>query len=212
MKKNTFVKFMMVLMMVIMPQTGLFAQDLNSVLQGIVSGLGEKVSEKVAGKTDILSIEGSWIYVKPDCKFESDNALSKAGGELVSAKLEQKTTEILKKMGVTDRAVFTFNEDGTYKVVSGKRTTTGTYVLNKETGEIQMTSRLGFNFNGKVLRNVLAPKKMSLLFNSDKLVALAQTITGRMVQKSSHAKSLDLINGLLSDCKGMKLGIEMERM
>ena len=210
MKKNKLGKFFVMLIVALMPCTDALAQDWNKILSGVASSLGEKVSEKVAEKTKIMNIEGAWVYNKPECKFQGDNLLAGAGGEVAANVVEKKITETLQKLGVKDHAVFTFKADGTYSISNGKRTTTGTYTLNKETQEIMMKSRLNINFTAKVVQNVLKPNKMCLLFNTDKLMALAQNITGT-IAKTSTNKSMATIDALLKDFKGMQLGVELDK-
>ena len=55
----------------------LHAQDWKSIITGIASAVGDKV-------TGNNSLEGTWKYAGPDCKFSSDNFLATAGGELAA--------------------------------------------------------------------------------------------------------------------------------
>lgn len=57
------------------------AQDWKSIL----SGVANTVAEKVTG-VSTFSLEGTWTYVGPDCKFESDNVLAKVGSEIAAKK------------------------------------------------------------------------------------------------------------------------------
>lgn len=65
------------------------AQDLKSILSGVVSA----VTNKVTGESS--SLTGTWAYSGPDCKFESDNLLAKAGGEVAAKKVEEKMSGVL---------------------------------------------------------------------------------------------------------------------
>lgn len=65
------------------------AQDLKSILSGVVSA----VANKVTGESS--SLTGTWAYSGPDCKFESDNLLAKAGGEVAAKKVEEKMSGVL---------------------------------------------------------------------------------------------------------------------
>ena len=62
------------------------AQDWKSILSGVANAITD-------GKVDaaVFSIEGTWRYAGPDCKFTSDNLLAKAGGE-VASKVKGRTT------------------------------------------------------------------------------------------------------------------------
>ena len=58
------------------------AQDWKSIL----SGIANTVTEKVTG-VSTFSLEGTWTYAGPDCKFESDNVLAKVGSEIAAQKV-----------------------------------------------------------------------------------------------------------------------------
>lgn len=196
-------------MLAVMPGMGLQAQDWKSILKGVAESVGQKVSDKVSDKVETLDIEGTWTYVKPDCKFQSENLLSKAGGEVASAQIENKMTELLNKIGVDQHAVFTFKSDSTYTLNNGKRETMGTYSINKETKEITLTSRMKMHFTAKIQKNVLAPHKMSFLFKADKLMSFVQNVSGALARKSSN-KAISSANALLNQYDGLMLGFELE--
>ena len=192
----------------LMPQVEMFAQDWNSIISGVADIVGDKLGDKVSQKVETFDVKGTWVYAKPDCKLKSDDVLSKAGGELASAKVEQKLSEVMTRLGMTETTVFTFNADSTYTITRGNRTMQGTYSLNKDTKEIVMTSRLRMNFTAKVVRNVLAPGKMSLLFKADKLMAFVQNVSGALSKRSSN-KTAASLNKLFNQYDGMMLGFEL---
>ena len=70
------------------------AQDWKSVLGGVVNKVEETVSK--------------------DCKFESDDLLTKAGGELAAKKVEEQMSNYLSKLGFNENTVYVFNADSTY--------------------------------------------------------------------------------------------------
>ena len=86
--KRLFVSFLLM---------GLFGFGLSEVsaqdLKSILSGVAKVVGNKVTGSEN--SIEGTWTFVGPDCKFESDNLLAKAGGEVAAKKVEDGIEETL---------------------------------------------------------------------------------------------------------------------
>ena len=60
--------------------------------------------------------------MRPDCKFESDNLLAKAGGEVAAKQVEEKMSGVLEKLGFKEGATYIFNEDSTYtSVIGGKQ-------------------------------------------------------------------------------------------
>lgn len=70
-----------------------------------------------------------------------------------------------------------------------------------------MKARLGLKFNATVSWS-LTGNNMSLLFNADKLMTLAQTI-GNAVGKSST--TLSSVNSLLGQYDGLQLGMELQK-
>lgn len=70
-----------------------------------------------------------------------------------------------------------------------------------------MKTRLGLKFNATVSWP-LTGNNMSLLFNADKLMTLAQTI-GNAVGKSST--TLSSVNSLLGQYDGLQLGMELQK-
>ena len=208
MKNKLIIKIIVVALLAIMPTTETWGQDWKSILSGVADAVGKKASEKISEKNDIFTVNGSWQYARPDCKFESEDLLSKAGGELAAKKVEQQMSDVLNKLGIDENTVFTFNNDSTYTMKTSARTMQGTYSLNKETKEIVMTSKFRFHFTAKVERNLLKPNSMSLLFKADKLMNLAQTLTGALAKRST-SKTVSTISTLLGKYDGMTMGFEL---
>lgn len=204
MENKTLKKIVVLVLLALIPGVQMQAQDWKSILKGVASQVGEKVADKV----DLFTVEGEWAYVKPDFKLESDNLLSKAGGELAAKKMEEKAADLMAKVGFTEQSVFSFNNDSTYTLSNGKRTLKGTYSLNKETKEIIMTPRFGKSFTGKVVKNALDPKKMSLLFHADNLMSFVKGISGALAQRSNN-KTISAANALLNNYSGAMFGFEL---
>lgn len=179
------------------------AQSLKSILSGVAKAVGEKVS----GASN--SIEGTWAFVGPDCKFESDNLLAKAGGEVAAKQVEEKMSGILSTLGFKEGTTYTFNADSTYTSVVGGRTTTGTYSYNAESGDLTLKTRLGIKMN-MVASKGLTGDKLSLFFKADKVMSLAQSILGKVSTTSSNA-AVSTANSLLNEYDGLLLGFEMEK-
>lgn len=204
------IKVILMFLLAGMPTITIQAQDWKSILSGVANSIGEKVSEKVSDKIDTISVTGTWKYMKSDCKLQSDDPLSKVGGELAAKKVESHMEELLAKLGIDENTVFSFNSDSTYTIKIGKRTLKGTYSLNKDTKEMTMVSRLKVRSTAKVTKNVLAPTKMGLLFKADKLIALVQNVTNTLAQKSSN-KTINAAKTLITKYDGMMLGIELNK-
>ena len=209
MSNRIFSRIFIVFIMAVLPMAQAAAQDWKSLLSGVASKVGEKVTEKVAEKIDTIMVAGQWVYVQPDCQFESEDLLSKAGGDFASSTIENQMSNVLSKLGVNETTVFTLSPDSTYSVTLRGHTMKGTYSVNKATKEITLTSRLRMSFTAQIKKNIIAPDKMSLLFRADKLMSFIQNITGNLAKKSSN-KSISAANAILSKFDGLMLGIELK--
>lgn len=186
--------------------TEVSAQDWKSVLGGVVN----KVEETVSKVNESVSIVGTWKYTAPDCKFQSDDLLSKAGGEVAAKKVEEQMSNYLSKLGFNENTVYVFNADSTYTSTVAGRTVSGTYSYNKDTNEMTLKTKIGLKMTAQVSTSLLNGGSMSLLFKADKLMSLAQTVTGAVAGKSSNA-TITTLNTVLSQYDGLLLGFEMKK-
>lgn len=186
--------------------TAVSAQDWKSVLGGVVN----KVEETVSKVNESVSMVGTWKYTAPDCKFESDDLLSKAGGEVAAKKVEEQMSNYLSKLGFNENTVYVFNADSTYTSTVAGRTVNGTYSYNKDTKEVTLKTKIGLKMTAQISISVLNGGKMSLLFKADKLMSLAQAVTGAVAGKSSNA-TVSTLNTVLSQYDGLLLGFEMQK-
>lgn len=186
--------------------TAVSAQDWKSVLGGVVN----KVEETVSKVNESVSMVGTWKYTAPDCKFESDDLLSKAGGEVAAKKVEEQMSNYLSKLGFNENTVYVFNADSTYTSTVAGRTVNGTYSYNKDTKEVTLKIKIGLKMTAQISTSVLNGGKMSLLFKADKLMSLAQAVTGAVAGKSSNA-TVSTLNTVLSQYDGLLLGFEMQK-
>lgn len=186
--------------------TAVSAQDWKSVLGGVVN----KVEETVSKVNESVSMVGTWKYTAPDCKFESDDLLSKAGGEVAAKKVEEQMSNYLSKLGFNENTVYVFNADSTYTSTVAGRTVNGTYSYNKDTKEVTLKTKIGLKMTAQISTSVLNGGKMSLLFKADKLMSLAQAVTGAVAGKSSNA-TVSMLNTVLSQYDGLLLGFEMQK-
>ena len=186
--------------------TAVSAQDWKSVLGGVVN----KVEETVSKVNESVSIVGTWKYTAPDCKFQSDDLLSKAGGEVAAKKVEEQMSNYLSKLGFNENTVYVFNADSTYTSTVAGRTVSGTYSYNKDTNEMTLKTKIGLKMTAQVSTSLLNGGSMSLLFKAEKLMSLAQTVTGAVAGKSSNA-TITTLNTVLSQYDGLLLGFEMKK-
>ncbi len=177
---------------------GASAQDWKSILSDVAKRV---VGDKT---TTAASIVGTWSYVAPDCEFESDNLLAKAGGDVATTKIKQQLDNVYKKIGLTS-VTYTFNSDGTYSSKFGKASTSGTYTFDADKKTVTMKTRLGFSQTAYV---TVVDSKMNLLFDADKLMTVLKSVTAFTAKLNTNAA---LINTLVSNYDGLRLGFELKK-
>ena len=170
----------------------------SSLIGGLRSGL--------TGQSSAISqdkLVGTWNYSEPDCVFESENFLAKAGGEVAATKVEAKLVDAYSKVGVKKGACsFTFNADGTYTAVIGGRSINGNYKVNSQDNTVSMTYLAGVKtVQPKV---VLSGNTLSILYPSDKLLTMVSSLSAL----SSQATTLKSVIGSYD---GMYLGFKLTK-
>ena len=196
MKKKTLLKSIWILLVMCGVSAG--AQDLKSILSGVAKAV---VGNKA---TTASSIIGTWTYSGPECQFESENLLAKAGGEMAAKEVEEKMIAVYNKVGMNNIR-YTFNEDGTYSYQMKKRTVTGSYVFDDAAKTITMTGKLGLKTVAYV---TVTGNDMSMVFKADKLMSILKTITGAASKVNSTAAT---INSVAEAYDGLMLGFELKK-
>lgn len=148
---------------------------------------------------------GTWKYQSPDCVFESENLLAKAGGEVAAQKIESRLTTHLAKVGIKrGYCSFTFNKDNTYSAVIGGRTINGNYTFDAKHKTIKMTYLAGLgSMTPKVVKH---GKSISLLYESDKLMKLVSTVS-----KLSGSATIKTLDALLGNYDGLYVGMKLQK-
>lgn len=198
MKKKTLLKSIWILLVMCGVSANAGAQDLKSILSGVAKAV---VGNKA---TTASSIIGTWTYSGPECQFESENLLAKAGGEMAAKEVEEKMIAVYNKVGMNNIR-YTFNEDGTYSYQMKKRTVTGSYVFNDAAKTITMTGKLGLKTVAYV---TVTGNDMSMVFKADKLMSILKTITGAASKVNSTAAT---INSVAEAYDGLMLGFELKK-
>lgn len=174
------------------------AQDLKSILTGVAKAV---VGDKATTSSSII---GTWKYVGPQCQFESENLLAKAGGEVAAKEVEEKMQTVYDRIGMSG-CEYTFNEDGTYSYTLKKRTMSGTYTFNDKEKTITMKGKLGVK---TVAHVTVTGNDMSLVFNADKLMSVLKTIIGTVSKVNSTAAT---INSVAGSYDGLMLGSDLKK-
>lgn len=198
MKKKTLLKSIWILLVMCGVSANAGAQDLKSILSGVAKAV---VGNKA---TTVSSIIGTWTYSGPECQFESENLLAKAGGEMAAKEVEEKMIAVYNKVGMNNIR-YTFNEDGTYSYQMKKRTVTGSYVFDDAAKTITMTGKLGLKTVAYV---TVTGNDMSMVFKADKLMSILKTITGAASKVNSTAAT---INSVAEAYDGLMLGFELKK-
>ena len=192
------IKFLFALALMCLCTSVVKAQSIGDVLKGVAETV---VGNKATTKS---SIKGTWKYSAPACEFESDNFLSKAGGEAAATKIEKKMAPVMKSFGMTG-IVYTFDGKGNYTSKIKKRTTKGTYKFDSKKKTITFTTELGHSYTAYVCTQ---GSTMTLTFNADKLMTTLQTISNATSKFSSTAA---ILNGIMGSYNGMRLGFELKK-
>ena len=198
MKKKTLLKSIWILLVMCGVSANAGAQDLKSILSGVAKAV---VGNKA---TTASSVIGTWTYSGPECQFESENLLAKAGGEMAAKEVEEKMIAVYNKVGMNNIR-YTFNEDGTYSYQMKKRTVTGSYVFDDAAKTITMTGKLGLKTVAYV---TVTGNDMSMVFKADKLMSILKTITGAASKVNSTSAT---INSVAEAYDGLMLGFELKK-
>lgn len=174
------------------------AQDLKSVLSGVVKSM---VGDKTTTESSII---GTWTYAAPECRFESDNLLAKAGGEVAAKEVEEKIQAVYEKVGMDD-CQYTFKENGSYSYTIKGKTSSGTYTFDRDAKTVTMKSKLGIKIVAYV---TVIDDNMSLLFKADKLMSVLKNVTSAASSVNSTAST---INSIADSYDGLRLGFELKK-
>lgn len=179
---------------------------LGSILGSVTNGetIGNVLGSVIGlNKVSQEQLYGTWKYSGPGCAFTSNNALAKAGGEVMATQIEQKLEAQYSKLGLNaGNTAITFNENGTFAAKVGGRSWNGNYTYDASTGAINMKGLL-LNLSGFITRN---GSGISVLFESKKLLSLVQTVSAL-----SGNTTLSTIGDLSKNYDGVRLGFDMSK-
>lgn len=177
---------------------------------GILSGIdGTSILGNVLGsvlglnKISQESLVGTWKYSGPGCAFTSDNLLAQAGGEVASQKIKSTLLNYYNSAGISSsNTYFTFGKDNTFTAKVAGKTVSGNYAYDPNTGQMTIKTLL-FTINAYV---TASNSGISLLFESQKLLTILQTIGGM-----SGNATLATIGELSKNYDGVRLGFDLAR-
>lgn len=177
---------------------------------GILSGIdGTSILGNVLGsvlglnKISQESLVGTWKYSGPGCAFTSDNLLAQAGGEVASQKIKSTLLNYYNSAGISSsNTYFTFGKDNTFTAKVAGKTVSGNYAYDPNSGQMTIKTLL-FTINAYV---TASSSGISLLFESQKLLTILQTIGGM-----SGNATLATIGELSRNYDGVRLGFDLAR-
>ena len=148
-------------------------------------------------------IIGSWKYLQPGCAFTSDNLLAQAGGEVASQRIKSTLLNYYNSAGISSsNTYFTFGKDNTFTAKVAGKTVSGNYAYDPNSGQMTIKTLL-FTINAYVTASTSG---ISLLFESQKLLTILQTIGGM-----SGNATLATIGELSRNYDGVRLGFDLAR-
>lgn len=154
-------------------------------------------------KLSANDIIGTWRYVEPGVAFTSENALAKAGGQVVSGTVKQKLLPTYQSVGVSSsNTMFAFAQDGSFQGKLLGKSLSGTYTYDPSSGTIQLKTLL-FSTPAYLTRTSCG---MSLTFESKKLLQAVQIIGA-----ASGNQTLAVISEVAGSYDGIRLGFDMSR-
>lgn len=181
------------------------AQDLKSLLGTLTESVSKVVNKVTVNENTIV---GTWKYVSPSCKFESDNLLAKAGGTVASTKVEEQLASACSKLKITgDNTSFTFNSDGTYSQCIAGKESSGTYTFDKDKMSVVMTGKLGFSTTAYVS---FSGSNMTLVYDADRVLELTKGIAS-VASKFMDSSLLTIFNSVSDNYDGMQLGFKLQK-
>ena len=177
---------------------------------GILSGIdGTSILGNVLGsvlglnKISQESLVGTWKYSGPGCAFTSDNLLAQAGGEVASQKIKSTLLNYYNSAGISSsNTYFTFGQDNTFTAKVAGKTVSGNYAYDPNSGQMTIKTLL-FTINAYI---TASSSGISLLFESQKLLTILQTIGGM-----SGNATLATIGELSKNYDGVRLGFDLAR-
>lgn len=170
----------------------------STIADAVVNILGtEKITQS--------KLLGTWAFTEPCVVLDSENAINKVGGSVVSAKIEKTLKTALGKAGIKEGALtVTFNKDNTFTFNSSKRSFPGTYKIDGT--DIQLT----FTRTNKtvVVNTKIVAGTLQMAMDATKMLTIVNNIT---TKASAYSSQLKTISSLLSKYKGLHLGLKYEK-
>ncbi len=176
----------------------------DTISETAEEALPEGLQQLLGALLPEVEIPGTWSYVGVAVEFDSQDALTKAGGSVAAKTVEEKLAPILAKIGIQKGAFsFTFNEDGTATTTLAKKTVNGTWKFDKK----EEVVTLGIGGKEFSTRMTVNGDNINILFEANKLLELIKTLS----DKSSNT-TIATIGAIVKAYDGMNIGFECEKI
>lgn len=206
--KKTMMK-MMAAMLMLLAAPGVHAQDLQSILNGVLGG-GQS-EDIISGITSIFSsdkqattnnIIGTWSYAEPAIVFTSDNLLTKLAAKVAANKLENKLQSYLTQYGIKPGAlILTFNEDGTCTETLNGKTMKGKWQVK----DSKLILTLG-GIKALQITTQIDGRNMMFVTDATKLLKLFKSVGAK-----STNKNIQTVTSLMKGIDGMQAGVTLTK-
>ncbi|MCF0183191.1 MAG: DUF4923 family protein [Bacteroidaceae bacterium] len=175
------------------------SQGILGSLLGTLLGNTVQVTEQ--------SVIGTWAYASPDVRFESENLLSKAGGEVAASQIETKLADVFSKVGIKEGScAFTFAQNNQAAFTIGGRSISGTYTVDSSNRKLTFKSQTGLITLDATVYQV--GNTLTLLYDAKKILALTQS-AGALL--GSLGSTVGTLSSILNSYEGMQLGMNMNK-
>ncbi|MCD8266359.1 MAG: DUF4923 family protein, partial [Prevotellaceae bacterium] len=173
------------------------SSGISSLVSGLVSNL------LGANKLTVDNLVGTWDYTEPCIVMESDNVLSKIGGDVASSKMEDKLSEFLEKVGFKPGSVvLQLDEDKTGSItIDGKKISVSWDVDDSNVIFTILKKDLSINAD-------ISNGSLQLAMSMDKMLDLVEAVCSGA---SNIVSSASVLTNLLSKYDGLYLGLKFSK-
>jgi hypothetical protein len=151
-------------------------------------------------------LPGTWNYKEPAVKLVSDNALADVAANAAMSGIEGRLQKAYNYAGIkAGSCSYTFNADGTFTAVLGKRTLSGTYTYDASTHAIELkySSKI-FNLGTTKGYAYLEGNTLDLVFDCSGLMSF-------LTKLGSKVSALNSITSLLGNYDQMMVGYNFSK-
>ena len=176
-----------------------------------MSMFGDILSSVIGANTEltVASLEGTWQYAAPACKFKSEDFLKSAGGDIVASQISNELAPIYGKLGFTAQNFsIAFEKEGKFVLSYGKLPLPGTATKAEAKGYFTLDF-----INLGTVAVVTTPayfevvgNKMIILFEADKFVDMFRSIVSKL-----GITTLDTVFKLVDSYDGVLIGFELNK-